>query len=221
MCPGGQSTHPPEEEHGESVWRVDRHTAHPGQTSQGGRTISGEQLNCPPFHAFSIFSQSAYYHGDCRLLILTLVQMTEEALFTLKYLNTRRAVYEIPEALYSSLPYTLHLEEAKLCWETGQHPLALGLLKSLLQTFTGVRYHAYQPLCAAGLLWRFIALCVMYMTCSYRMISLLSLLPSLSFSHPFSSSNTSLQRLPPSIPQLSVSTVTGWQRPTQRAPPSS
>ena len=82
--------------------------------------------------------------------------MTEEALFTLKYLNTRRAVYEIPEALYSSLPYTLHLEEAKLCWETGQHPLALGLLKSLLQTFTGVRYHAYHPLCAAGLRWHFI-----------------------------------------------------------------
>ena len=77
--------------------------------------------------------------------------MTEEALFTLKYLNTQQAAYEIPEALYSSLPYTLHLEEAKLYWETGQHPLAVRLLKSLLQTFTGVCYHAYHPLCAAGL----------------------------------------------------------------------
>ena len=113
--------------------------------------------------------------------------MTEEALFTLKYLNTQRAVYEIPEALYSSLPYTLHLEEAKLCWETGQHPLALGLLKSLLQTFTGVCYHAYHPLWAAGLPWHFIALCVvhdMQLQNEFSPLSL-SLLPSLSFSLSF------------------------------------
>ena len=38
---------------------------------------------------------------------------------------------------------------------------------------------------------------------------------------PFFSSNIFLQRLPPCIPLLSVSMVTGWRRPTQRAPPSS
>ena len=142
------------------------------------------------------------------------MQVAEGALFTLKHLNTQRTAYEIPEALYSSLPYTLHLEEAKLYWGRGEHPLAVRLLKSLLQTFTGVCYHDYHPLCSAGLSWLFIALCVI----SSHLPSLLLLLPP---PPPFFSSKIFLQRLPPSIPLLSVSMVTGWRKPTQKVPPSS
>ena len=66
------------------------------------------------------------------------IQVAEGALFSLKHLQGRRAELGIPLALHSGLLWSLQLEEAKLYWERGEVKVAMGQLKTLLQSLESV-----------------------------------------------------------------------------------
>ena len=61
------------------------------------------------------------------------LQVAEGALFALRHLDERRSTFNIPTGLQPSLHWPLQLEKAELHWERGEEPLAMGLLKTLLQ----------------------------------------------------------------------------------------
>lgn len=65
-------------------------------------------------------------------------QVCEGALFALKQHVGQLASYGVSESLHSDLPWTVRLEEAKLCWERGDTVLAMTLLKTLLSKLSVV-----------------------------------------------------------------------------------
>lgn len=65
-------------------------------------------------------------------------QVCEGALFALKQHIGQLNSYGVSESLHSDLPWTVRLEEAKLCWERGDTVLAMTLLKTFLNKFTMV-----------------------------------------------------------------------------------
>ena len=51
----------------------------------------------------------------------------------MRHLDERRGTFNIPAGLQPSLHWSLQLERAELHWERGEGPLAMGILKTLLQ----------------------------------------------------------------------------------------
>ena len=65
-------------------------------------------------------------------------QVCEGALFALKQHIGQLGSYGISKSMHSDLPWTVRLEEAKLCWERGDTVLAMTLLKTLLNKLSMV-----------------------------------------------------------------------------------
>ena len=94
--------------------------------------------------------------GSSSECILNMLQVANGALFTLKHLNERSGSFGLPSRLTSmatssSTTWRGLLEEAKLCWASGEVSLAMLLMKNLLKAVERVSIALQLSLCT--LLW--------------------------------------------------------------------